>query len=109
MIINKSLNPSFFEQKYILQLTRQRIKTKQAISQFHEKIILKEEGKQPRETIFKNLKFRKFGRITLLMSLASVDLSSYRDQHFKGTRYEQEKLLKNTTTLYVGNLAFYTT
>lgn len=34
----------------------------------------------------------------------SVELSSYRDQHFKGTRYEQEKLLKGTATLYVGNL-----
>jgi nuclear cap-binding protein subunit 2 len=35
---------------------------------------------------------------------ASVELSSYRDQHFKGTRYEQEKLLKGSATLYVGNL-----
>lgn len=34
----------------------------------------------------------------------SVELSSYRDQHFKGTRYEQEKLLKLSCTLYVGNL-----
>lgn len=40
---------------------------------------------------------------------ASVELSSYRDQHYKGTRYDQEKSLKNTSTLYVGNLAFYTT
>ncbi|XP_070500071.1 nuclear cap-binding protein subunit 2 [Chironomus tepperi] len=40
---------------------------------------------------------------------ASVELSSYRDQHYKGTRYDQEKQLKNTSTLYVGNLAFYTT
>jgi nuclear cap-binding protein subunit 2 len=39
----------------------------------------------------------------------SVELSSYRDQHFKGTRYDQEKLLKLSATLYVGNLAFYTT
>lgn len=39
----------------------------------------------------------------------SVELSSYRDQHFKGTRYDQEKLLTKTATLYVGNLAFYTT
>ena len=38
-----------------------------------------------------------------------VDLSSYRDQHFKGTRTEQEKLLKTSTTLYVGNMSFYTT
>lgn len=40
---------------------------------------------------------------------ASVELSSYRDQHFKGTRYDQEKLLKQSATLYVGNLAFFTT
>lgn len=40
---------------------------------------------------------------------ASVELSSYRDQHFKGTRYEQEKLLKLSASLYVGNLAFFTT
>lgn len=40
---------------------------------------------------------------------ASVELSSYRDQHFKGTRYDQEKLLKGSTSLYVGNLAFFTT
>jgi nuclear cap-binding protein subunit 2 len=58
----------------------------------------------------------------------SVDLSSYRDQHFKvcwscnyaknlrspseifqGSRTDQERLLRNSTTLYVGNLSFYTT
>lgn len=39
----------------------------------------------------------------------AADLSSYRDQHFKGTRTEQEKLLKNSCTLYVGNMSFYTT
>ncbi|XP_075236038.1 cap binding protein 20 isoform X2 [Lycorma delicatula] len=39
----------------------------------------------------------------------SVDLSSYRDQHFKGSRAEQERSLKTSTTLYVGNLSFYTT
>ncbi|XP_055326937.1 nuclear cap-binding protein subunit 2 [Sitodiplosis mosellana] len=43
------------------------------------------------------------------MSTVSVELSSYRDQHFKGTRGEQEKLLKITATLYVGNMSFYTT
>ncbi|CAG0913735.1 unnamed protein product [Notodromas monacha] len=37
------------------------------------------------------------------------DLSAYRDQHFKGSRSEQERLLRLTTTLYVGNLSFYTT
>lgn len=28
---------------------------------------------------------------------------------FQGNRYEQEKLLKQSNTLYVGNLSFYTT
>ncbi|XP_017040177.1 nuclear cap-binding protein subunit 2 [Drosophila ficusphila] len=40
---------------------------------------------------------------------ASVELSSYRDQHFKGSRSEQERSLRDSTTLYVGNLSFYTT
>ena len=43
------------------------------------------------------------------MAVTPTELSSYRDQHFKGTRTEQEKLLKLTTTLYVGNMSFYTT
>ena len=48
--------------------------------------------------------FSKFRKMS-----TSVDLSSYRDQHFKGSRNEQERLLKNSTTLYVGNLSFFTT
>ncbi|XP_011176485.1 nuclear cap-binding protein subunit 2 [Zeugodacus cucurbitae] len=43
------------------------------------------------------------------MSAGSVDLSSYRDQHFKGSRSEQERSLRESCTLYVGNLSFYTT
>lgn len=61
------------------------------------------------------------------MSASSIDLSSYRDQHFKvnamhsshttwlklicfqGSRAEQERSLRESTTLYVGNLSFYTT
>ncbi|KAH8381427.1 hypothetical protein KR215_005057 [Drosophila sulfurigaster] len=39
----------------------------------------------------------------------SIELSSYRDQHFKGSRSEQERSLRDSTTLYVGNLSFYTT
>ncbi|XP_047492521.1 nuclear cap-binding protein subunit 2-like isoform X1 [Penaeus chinensis] len=39
----------------------------------------------------------------------STELSSYRDQHFKGSRSDQERLLRTTCTLYVGNLSFYTT
>ena len=43
------------------------------------------------------------------MSQSSVDLSSYRDQHFKGSRNDQERLLRTSTTMYVGNLSFFTT
>lgn len=71
-----------------------------------------------------------FSFIKMAMATSpSVDLSSYRDQHFKvcllfrnltkpliyitpylqGTRAEQDKLLRLSTTLYVGNLSFYTT
>ncbi|XP_046545540.1 nuclear cap-binding protein subunit 2-like isoform X1 [Haliotis rubra] len=39
----------------------------------------------------------------------SVALSAYRDQHYKGSRNEQEKALMYSTTLYVGNLSFFTT
>ncbi|KXJ08234.1 nuclear cap-binding protein subunit 2 [Exaiptasia diaphana] len=37
-----------------------------------------------------------------------AELSAYRDQHFKGTRQQLERLLETSTTLYVGNLSFYT-
>uniref|UniRef100_A0A8D0B8M0 Nuclear cap-binding protein subunit 2 n=1 Tax=Salvator merianae TaxID=96440 RepID=A0A8D0B8M0_SALMN len=37
------------------------------------------------------------------------EISTYRDQHYKGRWYVQEKALKNSSTLYVGNLSFYTT
>ncbi|XP_071950527.1 nuclear cap-binding protein subunit 2-like [Antedon mediterranea] len=46
------------------------------------------------------------------MSLRSdrmTELSAYRDQHFKGTLNDQEHRLSKSTTLYVGNLSFYTT
>lgn len=38
-----------------------------------------------------------------------AELSAYRDQHFRGTRGELENLLETSSTLYVGNLSFYTT
>ncbi|XP_002741239.1 nuclear cap-binding protein subunit 2-like [Saccoglossus kowalevskii] len=38
-----------------------------------------------------------------------VELTSYRDQHFKGTLTEQEYRLSTSSTLYLGNLSFYTT
>uniref|UniRef100_A0A6B2EG06 Nuclear cap-binding protein subunit 2 n=1 Tax=Phlebotomus kandelakii TaxID=1109342 RepID=A0A6B2EG06_9DIPT len=43
------------------------------------------------------------------MAMTAVEMSSYRDQHFKGSRTDQERLLKLTTTLYAGNLSFFTT
>lgn len=49
---------------------------------------------------------------TILRPLAKdpyVELTQYRDQHYKGSKKEQEKALLTTTTLYVGNLSYYTT
>nr|ACQ59036.1 Nuclear cap-binding protein subunit 2 [Anoplopoma fimbria] len=48
-------------------------------------------------------------KLNALISDSYVDVSQYRDQHFKGNRYDQEKLLKQSHTLYVGNLSFYST
>lgn len=39
----------------------------------------------------------------------NIELSAYRDQHFRGSRQDQERQLKLTTTIYVGNMSFYTT
>ncbi|XP_040203655.1 nuclear cap-binding protein subunit 2, partial [Rana temporaria] len=47
--------------------------------------------------------------LSILKTDSYVELSQYRDQHFKGKRDEQDKLLKQSCTLYVGNLSFYTT
>ncbi|KAH1165553.1 hypothetical protein KIL84_023112 [Mauremys mutica] len=44
-----------------------------------------------------------------LNSDSYCEISQYRDQHFRGSRYLQEKALKFSSTLYVGNLSFYTT
>ncbi|XP_032958913.1 nuclear cap-binding protein subunit 2-like [Rhinolophus ferrumequinum] len=49
------------------------------------------------------------GLLKALRSDSYVELSQYRDQHFWGDIEEQEKLLKKSCTLYVGNLSFYTT
>nr|CAH7739924.1 unnamed protein product [Callosobruchus chinensis] len=43
-----------------------------------------------------------------MVTSPSVELSSYRDQHLRGTRAEQDKLLRDHQP-YVGNLSFYTT
>ncbi|XP_075717824.1 nuclear cap-binding protein subunit 2 [Rhinoderma darwinii] len=47
--------------------------------------------------------------LSVLKSDKYVELSRYRDQFFKGNRNDQEKTLKQSCTLYVGNLSFYTT
>lgn len=39
----------------------------------------------------------------------AITVSAYRDQKFKGTKTEQDRLLSHSTTLYIGNLSFYTT
>ncbi|XP_030810525.1 uncharacterized protein LOC115907038 [Camarhynchus parvulus] len=49
------------------------------------------------------------GTLSILRSDSYAELSQYRDQHFRGTRYDQERLLRKSCTLYVGNLSFYTT
>lgn len=35
--------------------------------------------------------------------------SQYKDRYFQGTEEEYHDLIKKTTTIYVGNLSFYTT
>eukprot|EP00075_Anas_platyrhynchos_P031699 XP_027320952.1 nuclear cap-binding protein subunit 2 [Anas platyrhynchos] len=44
-----------------------------------------------------------------LNSDSYCEISRYRDQHFQGSKKLQEKFLKISSTLYVGNLSFYTT
>ncbi|CAI5509383.1 unnamed protein product [Closterium sp. Naga37s-1] len=40
---------------------------------------------------------------------AKEQISAYRDRRFRGTQEEFEQALKASTTVYVGNLSFYTT
>ena len=40
---------------------------------------------------------------------SSVSLSAYRDQKYKGTKTDLERQLMYSSTLYIGNLSFYTT
>ncbi|KAJ3599848.1 hypothetical protein NHX12_033802 [Muraenolepis orangiensis] len=48
-------------------------------------------------------------KLNALHSDSYVDIGRYRDQKFMGERSDQDKLLMQTNTLYVGNLSFYTT
>lgn len=45
----------------------------------------------------------------VLLQRLNPDISQYRDRRFPGTQEEFEKCLKESTTLYIGNLSFYTT
>lgn len=45
----------------------------------------------------------------LLSQRLNPDISQYRDRRFVGTQEDFEKCLRESTTLYVGNLSFYTT
>ncbi|XP_043913342.1 nuclear cap-binding protein subunit 2 [Protopterus annectens] len=47
--------------------------------------------------------------LNALNSDSYCEISRYRDQHFRGTRNQQEKYLLYSSTLYIGNLSFYTT
>uniref|UniRef100_A0A0N5AI96 Nuclear cap-binding protein subunit 2 n=1 Tax=Syphacia muris TaxID=451379 RepID=A0A0N5AI96_9BILA len=38
-----------------------------------------------------------------------IKVSQYRDHHFKGSVQEQELRLLNSSTLYIGNLSYFTT
>uniref|UniRef100_F6PQP3 Nuclear cap-binding protein subunit 2 n=1 Tax=Monodelphis domestica TaxID=13616 RepID=F6PQP3_MONDO len=49
------------------------------------------------------------GLLIALQSDSYVELGWYRDQQFRGKMEDQEKLLKKSCTLCVGNLSFYTT
>ncbi|CAF5156211.1 unnamed protein product, partial [Rotaria magnacalcarata] len=39
----------------------------------------------------------------------SIALSSYRDRQFRGSEGDQDQKLLASTTLYIGNLSFFTT
>jgi len=39
----------------------------------------------------------------------AADLGLYRDQRFRGSLKDQEKLLSGSNTLYIGNISYYTT
>lgn len=45
----------------------------------------------------------------LLLQKLNPDISQYRDRRFSGTQEDFEKCLQESTTLYIGNLSFYTT
>ena len=47
--------------------------------------------------------------VLLGMQKLNPAISQYRDRRFNGTQEEFEDCLRKSTTLYVGNLSFYTT
>ncbi|KAI4000662.1 nuclear cap binding protein subunit 2 like [Homo sapiens] len=47
--------------------------------------------------------------LKILCKDPALELSCYRDHQFSGRKFQQEKLLKESSTLNMGNLSFYTT
>ena len=47
--------------------------------------------------------------LRMLLQKLNPAISQYRDRRFNGTQADFEDCLKKSTTLYVGNLSFYTT
>ncbi len=43
------------------------------------------------------------------MQLVNPEISKYRDRRFDGNQEEFERTLRESTTVYVGNLSFFTT
>merc|ERR1712183_1048072 len=48
-------------------------------------------------------------KLSILTRDPMAEVGAYRDHRFGGAREKQDHMLKNTATLYVGNLSFYTT
>lgn len=47
--------------------------------------------------------------MALLLKQLNPAISQYKDRRFAGSQQEFEECLRSSTTVYVGNLSFYTT
>lgn len=47
--------------------------------------------------------------MALLLKQLNPAISQYKDRRFQGTQHEFEECLHRATTVYVGNLSFFTT
>ena len=53
--------------------------------------------------------YRQLGLTPRRLQLLNPTISQYRDRRFQGTQEEFDHRLHTSTTLYIGNLSFYTT